>query len=148
LPTVNNTTCDSTYAPVYAAPKSNAQAIFNDPSQWSSIGYAIMQQFVQAMYSGRLCYEGTLSKTGTAIVMRIYPMNSYGDVITFKEQLICVYKGQGYQTYQGNYLSGFSTRLKGISALAGTMVSIDMINHLIIRCSVTQEMRGNVEGIY
>lgn len=87
-------------------------------------------------------------ENGTAIVTRIYPMNSYGDVITFKEQLICAYKGQGYQTYQGNYLSGSSTRLKGISALGGTMVSIDTINYSIIRCPVTQEMRGNVEGIY
>jgi len=74
-------------------------------------------------------------------------MNSCGDAITFKEQLISAYKGQGYQTYQSNYSSGSSTRLE-TSALGGTVFGIDTIKYSIIGCPVTQEMRGNIEGIY
>ncbi len=48
--------------------------------------------------NGREAYVGTLAKLGYNAQVQAFPMTSYSNAVSYREQLIKDYKAQGYST--------------------------------------------------
>jgi len=97
----------------------------NSNSGWLGRGYSITTQFKKTTLNGREAYVGSLTKTGFTMPVQIFPMSSYSDAVSYREQLINNYKAQGYTTskitddgWQGTL--GYS--MVDISALSTTVI--------------------------
>ena len=97
----------------------------NSNTGWLGQGYQISTPFKKTTVNGREAYVGSLTKTGFTMPVQIFPMSSYSDAVSYREQLINNYKAQGYTTskitddgWQGTL--GYS--MVDISALSSTVI--------------------------
>jgi hypothetical protein len=92
--------------------------------------------FHKTTLNGKECYEGTALKTGTTLVMRVYPMSSYTNAVSFRETLIAKYKSEGWTVYDtdaDSWKGLYGSRIVDISAMADSAIGIP----------ITAEFLGN-----
>ncbi len=62
-------------------------------------GLTTASPFEKAAINGKTAYTGTLVKNSQTYNTQVYPVGSYSEALTFKDQLIRAYQSQGYSTY-------------------------------------------------
>jgi hypothetical protein len=86
-------------------------------------GLVSASPFEKVTINGKQAYEGTLVNNGKTYNAQVYPMNSYSETITFKDQLISAYESQGYVAYTPGNVADTSLNIwYGLSG--NTLVSI------------------------
>lgn len=81
-------------------------------------GYSIVTAYYKTTLNGREVYIGKFQKNGVPSEHNVYPMSSYAEAVSFKEQLINKFKEQGYTRYTS------STADMWIGYLGNTVVSL------------------------
>jgi hypothetical protein len=92
-----------------------------------SENYVMTVPFHKTTLNGKECYEGTALKTGTTLVMRVYPMSSYTNAVAFRETLIAKYKSEGwtlYKTTTDDWQGTYGSRMVDISAMTDSAIGI------------------------
>ena len=110
-----------------ATPSTAASASPDYTSRLNTVGLGAglvnTSPFEKVTINGKQAYEGTLVNNGKTYNAQVYPMNSYSETITLKDQLISAYESQGYVAYTPGNVADTSLNIwYGLSG--NTLVSI------------------------
>jgi hypothetical protein len=105
-------------------------------------GLVSASPFEKATINGKQAYTGTLIKNGQTYQAQVYPMNSYSEALAFKDQLISVYKSQGYTTYTAGVGAADVSMWYGLSG--NTLVGISAMPTSQIDAPVTLVMTATI----
>jgi hypothetical protein len=94
----------ATATPSASASPSPAQSSLPDyASRLNTVGLGAglttASPFEKVTINGKTAYAGTLVKNGKTYNTQVYPMSSYSEALSFKDQLMRSYQSQGYTTY-------------------------------------------------
>ena len=120
-----------------ATPTPDYSSTLNSNTGWLGKGYQISTPFKKTTVNGREAYVGSLTKSGVTMPVQIFPMSSFTNAVSYREQLINDYKAQGYTTSDitDNGWQG---------TLGYTMVDISALESTVIDQPVTLVITANM----
>jgi len=130
-PTVAATVAATATVKATAPPKATAtpapdySSTLNSNPGWLGQGFMITTPFAKTTVNGRVAYVGSLTKTGYTGNVQVFPMSSYSDAVSYREQPINNYKAQGYTTFNttaNSWQGSVGTTVVDISALSSSII--------------------------
>jgi zinc-ribbon domain len=126
-PEVSASVAATATANASATPSTAASASPDYTSRLNTVGLGAglvsASPFEKVTINGKQAYEGSLVNNGKTYSAQVYPMNSYSETITVKDQLISAYESQGYVAYTPGNVGDTSLNIwYGLSG--NTLVSI------------------------
>jgi hypothetical protein len=126
-PTVSPSVTATATPSVSASPSPAQSSVPDYASRLNTVGLgaglATASPFEKVTINGKTAYAGTLVKNGQTYVTQVYPVSSYSEAQTFKDQLTSSYQSQGYTTYKPGNVGDTSLNIwYGLSG--NTLVSV------------------------